>query len=73
MDAAEIQHEFIYVDEAGFNLAKTRRRGRNVIGHRAITNVPGQRGVGVTSPFALLLHKTGSSTTMQIWDPIMQI
>ncbi|XP_047677609.1 uncharacterized protein LOC113641431 [Tachysurus fulvidraco] len=27
MDAAEIQHEFIYVDEAGFNLAKTRRRG----------------------------------------------
>ncbi len=70
MDAAEIQHEFIYVDEAGFNLAKT-RRGRNVIGHRAITNVPGQRGV--TSPFALLLHKMGSSTTMQIWDPIMQI
>lgn len=41
MDAEEIQHEFIYVDEAGFNLAKT-RRGRNVIGHRAITNVPGQ-------------------------------
>ncbi|XP_016307648.1 uncharacterized protein LOC107662224 [Sinocyclocheilus anshuiensis] len=48
MDAAEIQHEFIYVDEAGFNLAKTRRRGRNVIGHRAITNVPGQRGGNIT-------------------------
>lgn len=71
MDAAEIQHEFIYVDEAGSNLSKTRRRGRNVIGHRAITNVPGQRGV--TSPFALLSHKMGSSTTMQTWDPIMQI
>ncbi|KAL1254530.1 hypothetical protein QQF64_016759 [Cirrhinus molitorella] len=28
-DAAEMPHEFIYVDEAGFNLAKTRRRGRN--------------------------------------------
>ncbi len=48
MDAAEIQHEFIYVDEAEFNLAKTRRRGRNVIGHRAITTVPGQRGGNVT-------------------------
>lgn len=48
MDAAEIQHEFIYVDEAGFNLAKTRRRGRNVIWHRAITNVPGQRGGNIT-------------------------
>ncbi len=47
MDAAEIQHEFIYVDEAGFNLAKT-RRGRNVIGHRPITNVPGQRGGNIT-------------------------
>ncbi|KAK0135588.1 hypothetical protein N1851_028538 [Merluccius polli] len=48
MDAEEIQHEFIYVDEAGFNLAKTRRRGRNVIGHRAITNVPGERGGNIT-------------------------
>ena len=25
-DAAALPHEFIYVDEAGFNLAKTRRR-----------------------------------------------
>ncbi len=33
-----------FVDEAGFNLTKTRRRGRNIIGHRAIINVPGQRG-----------------------------
>ncbi|XP_038144332.1 uncharacterized protein LOC119785653 [Cyprinodon tularosa] len=43
MDGEEIQHEFIYVDEAGFNLMKTRRRGRNIIGHRAIVNVPGQQ------------------------------
>ena len=48
MNAAEIQHEFIYVDEAGFNLTKTRRQGRNVIGHRAITNLPGQRGGNIT-------------------------
>ncbi|XP_034144432.1 uncharacterized protein LOC114829605 [Esox lucius] len=31
-DAAAQQHEYIYIDEAGFNLAKTRRRGRK--GHR---------------------------------------
>ncbi|XP_039631956.1 uncharacterized protein LOC120543139 [Polypterus senegalus] len=43
MDAHAIPHEFIFIDEAGFNLAKTRRRGRNVIGHRAIIDVPGQR------------------------------
>ena len=39
MDGEEIQHEFIYVDEAGFNLTGTRRRGRNIIGHRAIVGV----------------------------------
>ncbi|KAF0023074.1 hypothetical protein F2P81_023704 [Scophthalmus maximus] len=47
-DAAELPHEFIYVDEAGFNLAKTRRRGRNVVGQRAVANVPGQRGGNIT-------------------------
>ena len=45
LDAHVIRHEFIYVDEVGF---KTRRRGRNVIGQRAITNVPGQRGGNIT-------------------------
>ncbi|KAK0151031.1 hypothetical protein N1851_007823 [Merluccius polli] len=35
MDAHAIPHEYIFIDEAGFNLAKTRRRGRNIIGHRA--------------------------------------
>lgn len=48
MDAHAILHEYIYVDEVGFNLTKTRRRGRNVIGQRAIINVPGQRGGNVT-------------------------
>ncbi len=36
------------MDVAGFNLAKTRRRGRNVIGQRAVVNVPGQRGGNIT-------------------------
>ena len=44
----ERPHEYIYMDEAGFNLTKRRRRGRKVIGHRAIVGVPGQRGGNVT-------------------------
>ncbi|XP_041118603.1 uncharacterized protein LOC121322555 [Polyodon spathula] len=48
LDAAAIQHVYIYIDEAGFNLAKRRGRGRNIIGHRAIVNVPGQRGGNIT-------------------------
>ncbi len=44
----ERPHEYMYMDEAGFNLTKRRRRGRNVIGHRAIVGVPGQRGGNVT-------------------------
>lgn len=48
LEADAVHHELIYVDEAGFNLAKTRGRGRNIIGHRAIINVPGQRGGNIT-------------------------
>ncbi|KAI2667403.1 Insertion element IS630 uncharacterized 39 kDa protein [Labeo rohita] len=33
---------------AGFNLAKTRRRGRNLIGQRATVEVPGQHGANIT-------------------------
>ncbi len=32
LEAREPLHTFIYLDEAGFNLAKGRRRGRNRIG-----------------------------------------
>jgi len=49
----ERPHEFIFVDEAGFNLARRRRRGRNIIGQRAVVEVPGQRGVNVTLCAAL--------------------
>ncbi|XP_062322268.1 uncharacterized protein LOC134023930 [Osmerus eperlanus] len=48
LEAAEESNTFIYIDEAGFNLSKTRRRGRNIIGQRAIINVPGQRGGNIT-------------------------
>ncbi len=46
----------MYMDEAGFNLTKRRRRGRNVIGHRAIVGVPGQRGGNVTLCAAISNH-----------------
>ena len=55
-------HIFIFVDEAGFNLAKTRRRGRNVIRKRTTLDVLGQRGANLTMCTAIssdgfLLHK----------------
>ena len=48
LDAAAQHHDFPYVDEVSFKLAKTNRRGRNLIGHRAIVNVPGQHGGNIT-------------------------
>ncbi|XP_032886793.1 uncharacterized protein LOC116979291 [Amblyraja radiata] len=48
MDGAAQPHEFIYIDEAGFNLSKTRRRGRNIIGQRAIVHGPGQHGGNIS-------------------------
>lgn len=62
LEASETEHTFIYVDEAGFNLAKRRRRGRNVMGKRATVDVPGQRGANITmcaaiSVDGLQLHK----------------
>ena len=48
LDTAAEHHDFVYIDEVGFNLGKTRRRGRNLIGHGAIVNVPGQCGGKIT-------------------------
>ncbi|KAK3533815.1 hypothetical protein QTP70_031072 [Hemibagrus guttatus] len=45
IDGDPISHEFIFIDEAGFNLTKVRRRGRNIIGHRAILNAITQNGI----------------------------
>ncbi|KAI4880860.1 hypothetical protein NFI96_024789 [Prochilodus magdalenae] len=50
LEADRTPHEPIYVDEAGFNLAKTRRRGRNIIGKRATINVP---ATGIQQPHDL--------------------
>ncbi|XP_073688696.1 C-1-tetrahydrofolate synthase, cytoplasmic-like [Garra rufa] len=48
LDADENHHKFLFLDEAGFNLAKTRRIGRNLIGQRATVGVPGQCGANIT-------------------------
>ncbi|KAL7841284.1 hypothetical protein SRHO_G00249750 [Serrasalmus rhombeus] len=50
LDASAVPYEYIYIfiDEAGFNLHKIRRWGRNIIGNRAIVNVPGHRGGNIT-------------------------
>ncbi|XP_019211838.1 uncharacterized protein LOC109200706 isoform X2 [Oreochromis niloticus] len=48
LDAAVNHHTYIFVDEAGFNLAKTTCRGRNLIGQRATIQVPGQRGGNIS-------------------------
>lgn len=50
LDAAVNHHKYIFVDEVGFNLAKTRHLGRNLIGQCATVQVPVKRGE--TSPCA---------------------
>lgn len=56
----ERSHEYIFVDEAGFNLTK-RRRGKNKTGLCAIAEVPHQRGGNVTLCAAIsYLHHHGT-------------
>lgn len=73
-------HEYIFIDEAGFNLTKRRKRGRNIIGHRAIIQVPGQRGGNVTLCAAIsnrgVLHrhvKVGPYNTAQLLQFLDQL
>ncbi|KAI2667382.1 DNA-directed RNA polymerase subunit beta [Labeo rohita] len=56
LEVAAVEHKFIFIDEVGFNLTKRRRRGRNVIGQRAIVEVPGQRGGNITMCAAITNH-----------------
>ncbi len=48
LDADMNHHKYIFVDEVGFNLAKTRHRGQNIIDQRANVQVPGQRGGNIS-------------------------
>ncbi|XP_041759173.1 uncharacterized protein LOC121586508 [Coregonus clupeaformis] len=48
LDAAVNHHKYIFFDEAGFNLAKTWRCRRNLIGQRATAQVPGKHGGNIS-------------------------
>ncbi|KAL7837448.1 hypothetical protein SRHO_G00271590 [Serrasalmus rhombeus] len=48
LEASEIPHTLVYVDEAEFNLNKIRHCGRNIIGQRATVDVTGQCGGNIT-------------------------
>ena len=56
LESSEPSHNLVYVDEAGFNLTKCRRRGRNIIGHRATVDLPGQWGGNITMCAAISEH-----------------
>eukprot|EP00064_Thunnus_orientalis_P005943 superscaffoldBa00000599_g5957 len=53
-DAALVEHELIFTDEVGFNLAEGQGRGRNVIGH--CVEIPGQQGGNITMCPAINHH-----------------
>ncbi len=67
LEASEPPHSFIYTDEAGFNLTKRRRRGRNIIDHRATVDVPDQRGGNITMGAAI--SENGVLTHIPIIGP----
>ena len=56
LEVAAVEHQFVFIDEVGFNLTKRGRRGRNIIGQRAIIEVPGLRGGNITMCAAITHH-----------------
>ena len=67
LDAMERPHEYIYNDEAEFNLTKRRRRGRSVIGQQALLVSLGS--VVAMSHCVLPSAIMGLSTIMPTWGP----
>ena len=67
LEASEPPHNFIYMDEADSNLTKRRRRGRNIIGHRATVDVPGQWVGNITMGAAI--SENGVLTHIPIIGP----
>lgn len=55
-----------FIDEAGFNLAKGRQRGRNIIGQCAILEVSGQRISSVN--ICAARSNWAFSIVMQTWS-----
>ncbi len=60
LEGHETTHIIVFVDEAVLNLSKGRRRGRNLIGHRATTDTPGQSGANITMGAAMSVNGVGT-------------
>ncbi|XP_039676872.1 uncharacterized protein LOC120571846 [Perca fluviatilis] len=73
LEAEGTHHKFIFVDEAGFNLCKVRRRGRNIIGQRATDTVPAQPRIMMQflpaySPFLNPIEEFFSAWRWKVYD-----
>lgn len=62
LKGAELPHDFIYMDEAAFSLARTRHQDRVIVGQRAVVNVPGQRNFTLFAAISVqrVLHQQAS-------------
>ncbi len=60
LEGHETTHILVFVDEDGFNLSKGWSRSRNLFGHRATTDKPGQLGANITMCAAI--SENGVST-----------
>lgn len=60
LEGSEIPHTVVFVDEAGFNLAKGRKHGQNIVGLRATVDVLGQCGGSIT--MCCTISENGVST-----------
>ncbi len=67
LEGHETTHILVFVDEVGFNLSKDWRCGRNLIGHQATTDTPGQHGANITMCAAI--SENGESTHIPLIGP----
>ncbi|XP_059398988.1 C-type lectin domain family 10 member A [Carassius carassius] len=73
LEAEGAHHKFIFVDEAGFNLCRVRRRGRNINGQRATVTVPAQPRIMIqflpaNSPFLNPIEEFFSAWRWKVYD-----
>ena len=67
LEGHEMTHILVFVDEAGFNLAKGRRHGNNLIGRRVTIGTPGQHGGNIS--MCADISENGVSTHIQHIGP----
>lgn len=67
LESHETPHILVFMDEAGFNLSKCRRRGQNITGQRATVEVLWQHGGTITTSTAT--SENGVSTHIPVIGP----